>query len=102
MEEPKEYIVYKHTSPDNKVYIGITRMNLKKRWANGKGYPHNKHFTGAINKYGWNNFKHEILFENLTKHEASDKERELIKDFQAFLRENFFEDYNVVIPYRGY
>ena len=27
---------------------------------------------------------------------GSEKERELIKDFQVFLRENFFEDYNVV------
>ena len=26
------FIVYKHTSPSNKVYIGITKLNLIKRW----------------------------------------------------------------------
>lgn len=83
MEELKEYVVYKHTSPSNKVYIGITRMPPKKRWQNGKGYRHNEYFNRAIEKYGWNNFKHEILYENLTKHEASDKERELIKQYNS-------------------
>ena len=30
------YCVYKHTSPSNKVYIGITSNNPLKRCANGK------------------------------------------------------------------
>lgn len=81
------YIVYKHTSPSNKVYIGITSIELKKRWCSGKGYPHNKYFTSAINKYGWGNFKHEILFENLTKEEACQKEIELIAYYKSNDRE---------------
>lgn len=37
----KEYIVYKHTSPFGKVYIGITCQLPCQRWARGKGYPGN-------------------------------------------------------------
>ena len=61
------YSVYKHTSPNGKVYIGITSRKPEQRWSNGYGYVKNKHFTHAINKYGWENIKHEILFSNLTK-----------------------------------
>nr|DAX47865.1 MAG TPA: intron associated endonuclease [Bacteriophage sp.] len=46
------FIVYKHTSPSNKVYIGITKLNLIKRWQGGKGYINNTYFFRAILKYG--------------------------------------------------
>ena len=61
------YIVYKHTCPNGKVYIGITSREAKLRWNCGNGYNNNKHFKSAIVKYGWNNIKHEILFDGLTK-----------------------------------
>lgn len=32
------YCVYKHTTPNGKVYIGITSKNPLKRWNNGIGY----------------------------------------------------------------
>jgi group I intron endonuclease len=71
--------VYKHTSPSGKVYIGITsRKNPNVRWANGHGYSSNKHFYSAIQKYGWDNIKHEILITGLTEDEAKAKEKELI------------------------
>ena len=65
-------IIYKYTSPSNKIYIGITGKDVKYRWQNGYGYIHNnnKHFENAILKYGWDNIKHEILFTELTKEEA--------------------------------
>ena len=34
----REYSVYKHTFPNGKVYIGITKQNPLKRWRNGTGY----------------------------------------------------------------
>lgn len=72
------YTVYKHTAPNGKVYIGITSKNVKKRWDNGNGYAKNAHFYSAIQKYGWENFEHQILFCNLSKDEACQKEIELI------------------------
>lgn len=77
-KEERKYFVYKHTSPSNKVYIGITQMKPEYRWNHGKGYIKNQYFYRAIQKYGWENFEHEILFSGLTKKEACDKEVELI------------------------
>lgn len=80
----KKYTVYKHISPSNKVYIGITtEININKRWKNGKGYIHNQYFTRAINKYGWNNFKHIIIAKGLTEDEAKWLEIELIKIYDS-------------------
>lgn len=78
-----KYCVYKHTSPSGKVYIGITRQNPLKRWCNGNGYSNNPHFYRAIQKYGWDNIKHEILFDNLSKHDACKIEISLIKKHKS-------------------
>lgn len=78
----KRYYIYKHTSPSNKTYIGITSLKPERRWKNGKGY-NSQIFYRAIQKYGWNNFKHEILYSNLTKQEAEQKEIELIKKYKS-------------------
>ena len=73
------YYVYKHTFPNNKVYIGIAKQKPQKRWKNGLGYDaHQTLMKRAIKKYGWQNIKHEILFEKLTKEQACKKEIELI------------------------
>ena len=74
----KNFIVYKHTSPNGKVYIGITKQNPKQRWGNGSGYRQHKYFANAIKKHGWENFKHEILFNGLTEDEAKLMEQCLI------------------------
>lgn len=74
MKEEK-FIVYRHISPSGKSYVGITRTNPKTRWHNGLGYRNNKHFYRAIQKYGWDNFRHQILYTDLTKDEASFAER---------------------------
>lgn len=81
------YLVYKHTFPNNKVYIGITSQSVERRWRNGNGYHHNLHFAFAIKKYGWENVKHEILFSGLTKEEAEAKEIELIAFYHSNDRE---------------
>lgn len=75
------YIVYKHTAPNGKVYIGITKQTPEKRWKNGHGYQRNQHFYNAILKYGWNNFSHEIIAEKLTKEQAEEMEVQLISEF---------------------
>ena len=77
------YCAYKHTCPNRKVYIGITCQKPERRWNNGYGYLHNKHFYSAIKKYGWENIRHEIIYENLTQKEAFKKEIELISKYQS-------------------
>lgn len=82
--EERNYVVYKHTSPSGKVYIGITCQNPpEKRWMNGRGYKYNEYFSRAISKYSWQNFLHEILIENLTQQEAEQKEIELIAYYKS-------------------
>jgi group I intron endonuclease len=77
--------VYMHINRINgKKYIGITSQNPKNRWkACGKGYRNNKHFWRAIQKYGWDNFKHEILLTNETFKYACAVEKILIKVYNT-------------------
>ena len=42
-----KYLVYKHTTPSGKVYIGITKRKAEERWLEGRGYKYNKHFSSA-------------------------------------------------------
>lgn len=77
------YVVYKHTTPSGKVYIGITKQKPERRWQNGNGYKENEHFYRAILKYGWDNIKHEIVKDGLTKQQACDLEIELIAEYHA-------------------
>lgn len=77
------YTVYKHICPNGKVYIGITGLRVERRWLGGYGYHNNRLFSRAINKYGWENILHEILFVGLSKEEAEAKEIELIAECRS-------------------
>lgn len=81
------YIVYMHVNKiNNKKYIGITGNDPQKRWGkNGSGYLRNKQplFNRAIEKYGWDNFEHIILYDNLSKEDACDIEVELIREYNT-------------------
>lgn len=86
--DDKKWCVYCHISPSNKRYIGITSKNPpNKRWENGYGYRRHEHFWNAIKLYGWNNFRHEILFTDLDYEDACNKEVELIALFKSDQRE---------------
>lgn len=83
----RKYYIYKHTSPSGKVYIGQT-VNPRKRWEGCGNHYKNKKIDGcytqpvfarAIDKYGWNNFTHEIILELDTKSETDYAEKYLIK-----------------------
>ena len=79
----KKYIVYIHIFPNEKTYIGITSQKPEYRWRNGKKYDNNKYMKNAIKKYGWENIKHIILYTDLTKEQAEQKESELIKQYKS-------------------
>ena len=92
IDENRNYSVYIHTSPSGKMYVGLTSSKPRGRWGkSGAGYLcKNKNgkynqpaFAYAIQKYGWDNFKHKIVANNLTKNEADNLERLLIEKFDT-------------------
>lgn len=88
-----KFIIYKYASPSGGIYIGQTSKSIDQRaLKNGRGYlTKNKEseeflqpaIANAIIKYGWDNFKKEVLFDNLTSEEADQKERELIELYKG-------------------
>ena len=85
------YSVYKHTFPNGKVYIGITKQKPENRWDNGWGYRAvtsggqfcQPVMARAVIKYGWKNITHEILAEGLSKDEAESMEVDLISKYNS-------------------
>lgn len=80
------YCVYVHTNKTNgKMYVGQTVYGDKpsRRWQNGKSYKNCIYFNRAIQKYGWDNFEHKIVASNLTKEEADNFEKILIKQLNT-------------------
>lgn len=83
-KDEKRWCVYVHTNKVNgKKYVGITCREPEVRWQNGKAYKHNVYFTNAIQKYGWENFKHEVLLTNETLEFANKVEKCLIKAYKC-------------------
>lgn len=78
------YSVYIHINKiNNKGYVGITKQQPKVRWGkNGYNYLVKKKdgtflhpkFANAILKYGWDNFNHIILEENINPENISERE----------------------------
>lgn len=77
----KTYCIYKHTLPNQKVYIGKT-CDVKRRWR-ACNYVGNWFFYNAIQEYGWENITHEILEDNLTLEEANEKEKYYVALYQS-------------------
>lgn len=79
--------IYKYTSPSGKCYIGQTINSLKERaksLINGNGYKKCTVFWKAIKKYGWSNFKVEIL-EEVKVDLLNDKEKYYILLFNSLI-----------------
>ena len=79
------YTIYIHVNKINGcVYIGQTCQNPLSRWRkNGIGYKTCPRFWEAIQKYGWDNFQHKILYTNLSIKEANQIETQLIKEYNS-------------------
>jgi len=52
--------LYKLTSPDNEIYFGITK-DFKRRMNDHSCCNQDKPLYNAISKFGWENFKKEII-----------------------------------------
>lgn len=88
--DEKTFCVYAHINNFNgKIYVGQTIHgdNPNKRFRDGKGYIRNNNkltsFGEDIIKYGWDNFSHVILVNNLTESEARKAEIYYIKYFES-------------------
>ena len=65
----KNYVVYQHVTPDGMYYFGQTN-NIKRRWeGNGIHYKRTS-LQPYIEKYGWENIQHIVLFRDQTKEDA--------------------------------
>lgn len=62
MKQIKIGVIYKYTSPSGKIYIGQT-INERSRKSKHKNDTSktNTYFGKAIRKYGWENFKYEVI-----------------------------------------
>lgn len=99
MEET--WIIYCHTNKINGLkYIGQTKTSLNHRWQNGEGYKPNgsinpKSFYQAILDFGWDNFEHEILEENLSITEVDEREKYWINYYHTWVDDPLCKGYNV-------
>ena len=79
-----KYILYEHRNKINgKRYIGITNNKSKRWYGKGKHYDGCPYFFAAIQKYGWDNFEHNVLIYDLTREEASRLEKHYIEMFKT-------------------
>ena len=63
------YSVYQHVTPDGMYYFGATQ-NVERRWRNnGAGYKRTA-LQPYIEKYGWDNIQHIVLFKDQSKENA--------------------------------
>ena len=90
------YLIYKHTNKINgKSYIGQTSQKATRRWRNGFGYKESPIFYAAIKKYGFENFSHEILEENIaTKDLANQREIYWIAYYHTWIYDPSCNGYN--------
>lgn len=86
------YLVYKHTSPSGKSYIGLTSKTVEKRFKKhcadiGR---RTSHFLTALHKYGPENFTTEVLVDSIgTFVEAASTEMYYIAFYNTFLGDGY-------------
>ena len=65
----KKYVVYQHVTPDNMYYFGATQ-NVERRWSNNGAEYKGTGLYPYIEKYGWENIQHIVLFRDQTRENA--------------------------------
>lgn len=78
------YTIYIHTFPNGKVYIGCTQQSLAVRYGyKGEGYTHQGRMWNAIQDFGWDNIKHEVLDTTEDRNRASELEQYYINKYNS-------------------
>lgn len=78
-------IIYAYRNKvNNKYYVGLTSQDPKRRWKkDGNGYKGQDKFWKAIQKYGWENFEHIILEDNVDVLKLEERERYWIDQYNS-------------------
>ena len=63
------YSVYQHVTPDNMYYFGQSQ-NVEKRWSNNGSLYKRTALQPYIEKFGWDNIQHIVLFREQTRENA--------------------------------
>lgn len=79
MMQEKQYL-YRLTFPNGMVYIGAT-SDIESRWANNGSHYKGQYVWGAIQEFGWDNIKREVLLHLPESYENDEHIRTLEKDF---------------------
>ena len=80
----KKYIIYQHKNLiTNQSYVGQTCQKINNRWKNGNGYKKQEKFWEAIDTFGWDNFEHIILEENIPESQVDEREKYWIAYFDC-------------------
>lgn len=87
-----KYVVYLLTFPNEKKYCGYS-SNLKRRWRSKNEYKNQKLVYSAIEKYGWDNLKKEVLYIFDNMEEALKQEKDTIQKLDLLNPE---KGYNIV------
>lgn len=89
--QQKKYLIYLHRNKINgRCYVGQTGTTIQKRWGvNGIAYKKQEYFYSDIEKFGWDNFDHIILEQNLSKDEVNDREKYWIKYYHALAPQGY-------------
>ena len=66
----KLFIVYVHITPDGMYYYGVTSQKVERRWKGNGRYYKTTSLQPYIEKYGWENIQHIVLFRDQTKEDA--------------------------------
>ena len=65
----KNYVVYQHVTPDGMYYFGQTQ-NVEQRWSNNGALYKGTALQPYIEKFGWDNIQHIVLFRDQTRENA--------------------------------
>ena len=95
MSSKNNYKIYVHVFPGGKRYVGCTSKPLKERWNGGLGYENQKSMFHAIITHGWNNTRHYVIMDNLSREEALLYEAAFIRGWKTYMKS---KGYNTVIP----
>ena len=90
-------VIYMYTSPSNKVYVGQTKREKQRRSEHKcRTIKQDTCFGKALRKYGYENFKYEILFQ------VKSESKERLKIILDIMEKHFVKRYKSNQPETGY